>query len=302
MTTSTARHKFSLCGLLEDRNFLTPLILFGALLSVTLVSGCALPWGGGDAGGPPSFNDSHFTVASITSSPCFEGERLVVQARIVDDEPEREIVVTTESPQTVTGSDGKETVTVMPTAVTQLVGGNGTHTVVAVLTGGPGVNVTRSEKLSLANNQSKVLVFDFGQVPAGSYVVTVTAPSYNDSRKSASVTVGAAPSLNQWTPIGDVAFLLDNLAHGSVDVNVRNDGQHTVIFGSQYNVYVNCSGGYGIALQGLNNTLVQPGQAVTVRATIAIKGDYYLEYFAIAAPGRATLVKIPVGALVVAKT
>jgi hypothetical protein len=121
-------------------------------------------------------------------------------------------------------------------------------------------------------------------------------PGHNVSRNSASVVVKPAPLINEWTSIGDVDFLLDNLAHDHVDVNIRNNGQHTVLFGDrQYNIFLNCSDSYGVALQGLNETIVWPDMTVTVHANITIAGSYYLDYFSVAVPGRAGLVKFPWG-------
>ena len=53
---------------------------------------------------------------------------------------------------------------------------------------------------------------------------------------------------------------------------------------------------YGTVLQGLRQTMVTPGKTVTIHAKYPDSGNYYLDYFAIKAPERTALVKIPVKA------
>jgi hypothetical protein len=273
------------------------LLIIAMALIVTMICGYVF-FLGGDTSPSTSFTDSHFTVKRITCPVCFEGENVIVQATILDDEPMRVIASPTVSAESVTDDNGDVTTTYTPTTVAQIIGGYGIHTVTAELTGGTGANIVLYNNLSLKNNQSKTLDFSFGKLPAGLYVVTVTAPSYDSSIMSATFNVNRKPLLSQWTSAGGVDFLMVNLAHDSVDVNIRNSGQRTVIFGADYySIFINVSGGYGVELQGLNKTIVQPGQTVTVHAKIPLSGSYFLEYFAIRVPDRTALVKIPVNAL-----
>jgi hypothetical protein len=245
----------------------------------------------------PVIDTPHFTVKSLSSPVCFSGESLVVDAVVINDEPEREVAVPTTTEIAVTpaadDSDSEVEVTAVPTIIVEIVRMAGANDVIAELRG-DGVDIVRTINLSLANEQSKTVHFDFGQVPVGSYTVTVTARSYNNSTVGKSVSVYDAPTLSDWTITGDAAFLMANLRYDSVDVKIRNDGQRTVIFsGSQYGIYANTTG-YGVPLPGLNATMVQPGENVTVHATIPAAGRYYLDHFAIRVPGRASLVIIPV--------
>ena len=131
---------------------------------------------------------------------------------------------------------------------------------IAELKGDQSFRSVRAGDVSLARNERSALIFDFGPVPAGSYVVTVRVSGDNVSTKTAAVVVEQTPRMNEWTTIGDVGFLLDNLGHDNVDVNIRNRGQHTVIFSDgQYVIFVNSSDDIGVVLRGLNDTRVLPG-------------------------------------------
>ena len=260
-----------------------------ALLAYLLLGSIITP-------GLPPFSNSHFAVMNVTYAPIFEGENLLVQASILDDEPMREMLVAGVEGWTETNEDGSTYTTAVPTTEMKLTSGNATHTQTATLTGGD-ESISRSKELTLSNNEGATLLFDFGPLPAGAYVVTVTAPSYRDSSKSAAVSVGSTPMLSRWTTIGDISILLYNLEHDNVDVNIRNDGQHAVVFGgSQYTIFANASDTFGVPLRGMDATLVKPGETLTVHATIPAAGNYYLDHFAIKAPSRDALVKIMVNA------
>jgi hypothetical protein len=255
----------------------------------------------GGFAGSSHFDDPHFTVLSVSSQPFFPGESVVVKAVVGNDEPMQEIAVPTTVEMTITpepdDTEGLVTVTAVPTTIFQTVSATGSHFVTARLSGDQGIDMARSVKVMLKSDESKALSFDFGQVPAGSYVVTVTAPSYNNSTMSLPVHVYPTPVFGEWTETGDVAFRLVNLGHDSVDVEVRNSGEHTVVFsGSQYAIFVNTSQDYGAMLQGMGQTIVSPGKTVMINAGIPIQGSYYLDYFAIKTPDRTAQVKIPVEA------
>lgn len=227
----------------------------------------------------PVVTDSYITISGLADLQYFSGETVIVRATVTNNEP-----LTNESdPSATTGA------------------GNGTkvpirHTVIAELKGDQSFRGTRAGDVSLARNERSSLVFDFGPVPAGSYVVTVRVSGDTISAKTAAVVVEPTPRMNEWTTIGDVGFLLDNLGYDTIDVNIRNSGQHTLLFGNlQYVIFVNSSDDVGVVLQGLNDTMIWPGQTVTVHAKIPCIGSYYLDYFAIAASGRPELVKIPWG-------
>jgi hypothetical protein len=250
-----------------------------AVIVIALAVGLCFFLLGGDTTESPS-GDSYFTIAGISGLQYFKGERVIVQAVIINNVP------ATDTPAPAETSDGR-TVSASSAAVKGPVSSYDEHKVVAELEGDQSAPVIRSQYVSLASNERRVITFDFGPVPAGSYTVTVMVPDNDESTASASVLVKPTPLINEWTSIGDVAFLLDNLRHDSVDVNIRNSGQHAVIFGDlQYNIFLNCSDSCGVVLQGLDQTLVMSGETVTVHAKIPIAGRYYLDYFAIA-------VKIP---------
>ncbi len=255
----------------------------------------------GGFAGSSHFSNPHFIVGSVSCLPVFSGENVLVGAIVMNDEPEREIAVPTTTELTITPDPNNDSdsgrVTTVPTTILQAVSATGSHVVTARLSGDQGVDMSRSINVSLESDESKSLSFDFGQVPAGSYVVTVIAPSYNDSTMSLGLQVYPTPVFGDWTEIGDVAFMIVNLQHDSVDVIIRNGGEHTVVFsGSQYAIFVNTSEGYGAMLKGLGQTTVSPGKTITVHAEIPIRGNYYLDYFAIKVPERTALVKIPVEA------
>lgn len=251
--------------------------------------------------GPSHFENPHFTVVSVSSQPAYPGESVAVRALIGNDEPMQEIAIPTTTELTITpapeDTKGLTEVTAVPTTIVQIVSATGSHLVTARLSGGQGVDIVRAVNVTLKSDESKTISFSFGQLPAGSYVVTVTAPSYNNSTMSLPVHVYQAPVFGEWVETGDAAFQMVNLAHDSVDVEIRNNGEHTVVFsGSQYAIFVNTSQGYGAMLQGLGQTTVSPGKTVTIHANIPIQGSYYLDYFAIKAPERNALIKIPVEA------
>ncbi|OPY27962.1 MAG: hypothetical protein A4E28_01777 [Methanocella sp. PtaU1.Bin125] len=256
----------------------------------------------GDSG-PTRLDNPHFTVMSVSSQPFFEGENVVVQATVVNDEPPQEVAIPTTTELTITpapdDASSAITVTAVPTTIVQTISASGSHVVTARLSGGDDVNVTREAYVTLASDKSKELSFDFGQVPAGMYLVSVTAPSYNDSTAYLSVRVSPAPAFGDWTGIGDVAFMFVNLRYDSVDLIVRNDGQRTVVFSdSQYTILVNESEDSGTVLLVPGQTMVSPGKTVIINATIPAAGSYYLDYFAIKAPGRAAPVKVPVQTMI----
>jgi len=252
--------------------------------------------------GPSRLDNPHFTVGSLSSQPFFAGESVIVRAIVINDEPAQETAIPTTTELTITPApddqSGTITVTAVPTTIVQTISAMGSHAVTARLSGNQGVDIIREVNLTLSSDESRELSFDFGQVPAGSYRVSVTAPSYNDSRMNLTVRVYPSPAFGDWTEIGDVTFMLVNLRHDSVEVIVRNSGERTVVFSdSQYTIYVNDSKGHGTTLQGLGETMVSPGQTATVHAKIPVTGSYYLDYFAIKSPERTALVKVPVNAL-----
>lgn len=273
-------------------------IIILAVVAAAIIGGYSLLFGGDN--GPASGDSPHFAVKSVSSPVYFSGEDVVIEAVVMNDEPEREVAFPTTTVVTVTADPKNSSsfayATAVPTTVAKKLVIAGTNEVIAELRGGD-IGLTRKINLSLANGESKTLTFNFGQVPAGTYVATVTARSYNNSTMGKSISVYRMPTLDDWTVTGDAAFMLVNLQHDGVDVNIRNDGQHAVIFGSsQYVIYANASDSYGVPLQGLNQTVVQPGQTVTVHATIPAAGSYYLDHFAIKVPDRVALVEIGVKA------
>lgn len=277
------------------------IVIVSIILFALLIGGYFF-FSGGDAG-PSRLNNSHFAVSSLSSQPFFAGESVIVNATVINDEPVQEIAVPTTTELTITpnpdDTKGIPTVVAVPTTIVQTIIATGSHPVTARLSGDQGVDIVRAVNVTLASDESRELSFDFGLVPAGSYIVSVTAPSYNDSRMSRAVRVYPSPVFGDWTEIGEAAFLIVNLQHDSVDVIVRNSGEHTIVFSnSQYTIFTNLSEYDGIVLQGLEQTMVTPGKTVTIHAKIPISGIYYLDYFAIKAPGRAVLVKIPVKALI----
>jgi hypothetical protein len=227
--------------------------------------------------GPAPVTDSYLTITGLADLQYFSGETVVVRATVTNNEP-----LTNESVTgTAAAADNKTKVNIR-------------HTVIAELKGDQSFRSVRSGDVSLARNERSSLVFDFGPVPAGSYVVTVKVSGDDVSTKTAAVAVEQTPRMNEWTSIGGVAFLLDNLGYDTIDVNIRNGGQHTVMFGDrQYVLFVNSSDDLGVVLQGFNDTLLWPGETATVHAKIPCAGSYYLDYFAIAVPGRSALIKIP---------
>lgn len=228
---------------------------------------------------PAPVTDSYLTVTGLADLQYFSGETVIVRATVTNNEP-----LTNESVPSATAAAGNATKS------------NVRHTVIAELKGDQSFRSVRAGDVSLARNERSSLVFDFGPVPAGSYVVTVKVSGDDVSTKTAAVAVEPTPRMNEWTSIGGVAFLLDNLGYDTIDVNIRNGGQHTVMFGNQqYVLFVNSSDDLGVVLQGFNDTLLLPGETATVHAKIPCVGSYYLDYFAIAAPGRSALVKIPWG-------
>jgi hypothetical protein len=262
-----------------------------AIIMIALAIGVYVLISGGGAAPAPS-DGTHFTVSSLSDLQYFSGERVIVRAVVTNDGPPKNV----SSPNATTIANNSKTGSASPKTVVQPVGSSDTQTVIAELKGDQSFSAVRFKDVSLPGNVRKAIVFDFGQVPVGSYVVTIQVPGHNSSKKSASIAVKSTPLINEWTSIGDVAFLLDNLRPDSIDVNIRNNGQHTVIFGDQqYNIFANSSDDYGVVLQGLNDTLVWSGTTVTVRAEIPHAGSYYLDHFAIAVPGRAGLVKFPWG-------
>lgn len=281
------------------------IIIILIILSVALIVGYTLLSGGDDSSS--HLENPHFAVGSISSQPVFTGENVIVRAIIMNDEPEQEIAIPTTTELTITpGPDdtkGTTTVTTVPTTIVQTISARGSHIVTARLSGDQSVDTVRAVNVLLASGESKVLSFDFGQVPSGSYVVTVTAPSYNNSTMSRSLRVNPAPLLSDWIEIGDIAIQLVNLEHGSVDINVRNSGEHTVVFSdSHYAIFANCSDGYVATLQGLGQTMIKPGKTETIHVYIPIPWNYYLDCFAIKVPERTALVKIPVKAQMSAAT
>lgn len=276
-------------------------IVIGAIVLCLVLIGGYFLFLQGDAS-PSRLENPHFTVKSLSSQPSFAGETLIVLAMVLNDEPAQEIAVPTTTELTITpapdDTSGTITVTAVPTTIVQTISARGSHVVTALLSGEQGIDITRTINVTLASDESEELSFDFGQVPAGSYSVSVTAPSYNDSMMNMTIRVYPSPVFGDWTEIGEVAFMLVNLRHDSVDVIVRNSGERTVVFSdSQYTIYVNDSKGHGITLQGLGETMVSPGRTATIHAKIPAAGSYYLDYFAIKSPERTALVKVPVNAL-----
>lgn len=228
---------------------------------------------------PAPVTDSYLTVTGLADLQYFSGETVIVKATVTNNEP-----LTNESVPSATTGAGNDS------------RANIRYTVIAELKGDQSFRSVRAGDVSLARNERSAMTFDFGQVPAGSYIVTVRVPGDNVTTKTAAVVVEPTPRMNEWTSIGDIAFLLDNLGYDCIDVNIRNGGQHTAMFGDrQYVIFVNSSDDIGVVLQGLNDTLVWPGETAIVHAKIPCAGSYYLGYFAIAVPGRAELVKIPWG-------
>lgn len=274
-------------------------LIVSIILFAVLTAGYIL-FSSGDAS-PSHFDDPHFTVRTVSSQPAFSGERVIVRATVRNDEPGQETAVPTTTIMTITpnpdDTKGKATVTAMPTTIIRIISATGSHVVTARISGDQGIDITRVVNVSLDSNQSKDISFDFGLIPAGSYTLSVTAPSYNNSTMSRAVRVYPAPVFGDWTEIGDVAFMLVNLQHDSVDLIIRNNGGRLVAFNdSPYLIFVNCSGGYGTILHGLEETKVMPGKTITAHANITVPGSYYLDYFAIKAPDRTSLVKVPVKA------
>lgn len=285
---------------MRKRTIILLSVVILAVVTIGITGGYILFFSGDAA---LSDDGPHFTVLGVSSQAYFAGEDVIVEARVANDEPEREVASPTIMMVTVTGNpsdpDSFASVTAVPTTIVERVGIKGTRMVTAELNSDQGISIVRRFNLSLAHGQSETLTFNFGQVPVGSYVVTVTARSYNNSTMSKVVSVYGAPTLDDWTVTGDAAFMMTNLQHDSVDLNIRNDGEHVVIFSnSQYGIFANSSDTFGVPLQGLNQTMVEPGQTVTVHATIPAAGSYYLDHFAIKVPGRAALVRIPVKAWV----
>lgn len=241
----------------------------------------------------------HFSVAGITvNQSYFAGDTVIVKANVTNDEPQQEVPVPTTVSVIITAdpsnSSSRNTTGYVATTVPEMVGPTGTHPVTAELKGF-GVDILRTVNLTLESLQSKTVTFGFGQVPTGSYVLTVTAQSYNDSVKSKAIVVNAAPALDDWTDTGDIAFMFVNLSYEGVDVLIRNDGVRSVNFGSgQYVIFANSSDDVGVVLPGINQTLVQPGETISVHAHIPARGNYYLDYFAIKAPLRESLLKVMV--------
>jgi hypothetical protein len=256
-----------------------------AVILIALAIGAFVYFRSSDEGPVPT-TDSYLTVTGLADLQYFSGETVIVRATVTNNEP-----LTNESltgATAATGSNTNSSQTTVPAIIR--------HTVIAELRGDQSFRSVRAGDVSLARNERSSLVFDFGPVPAGSYVVTVRVSGDNASTKTAAVVVEPTPRMNEWTSIGDVAFLLDNLGYDTIDVNIRNSGQHTVMFSNlQYTIFVNTSDDLGVVLPGLNETMVWPGTTVTVHAKIPCIGSYYLGYFAIAVPGRSELVKIPWG-------
>jgi hypothetical protein len=270
------------------------IIALVAIIMIALAIGVYIFLGMGDVAPAPT-DDAHLTVTGLSDLQYFAGESVIVQAVVTNDGPEKNASVANGTATAIT-SPAASAAAGNQTTVTQPVSSSDEYTVIAELKGAQSFSIARIKDVSLRNNVPTDIIFDFGEIPAGSYVVTLLVPGYNSSKTSAGVVVKSTPLMNEWTSLGDVAFLLDNLGHDRIDVNIRNSGQHTVMFGDrQYNIFLNCSDDYGVALQGLNETLVWPGQTVTVHAKIPLAGSYYLDYFAIAVPGRAGLVKFPWG-------
>jgi hypothetical protein len=277
-----------------DMRKLTLIALLAIIMIALAIGAYVFISGSGDATEP---DDGHFSITGLSDLQYFNGESVIVRAVVTNDEPpENESVSDATNATGDNNANTSKTALASPGAVAQPSGSTDVQTVIAELKGAQGYSIARIKYVPLAYNVPAAIVFDFGQVPVGSYVATVRVSGYNASATNASVAVKPTPLINEWTSIGDVAFLLDNLGHDHVDVNIRNNGQHTVMFGDQhYNIFLNCSDGYGVALQGLNETLVWPGTTVTVRAKIPLARSYYLDYFSIAVPGRAELVKFPWG-------
>jgi len=271
------------------------LIILLAIIMIALAIGAYVFISG--IGAAPAPDDGHFTIKGLSDLQYFNGESVSVRAVVTNDEPPKNESASNATVAAGGNNTGANSAGTSSSAtVVQTADNSDVQTVIAELKGAQSFSIARIKYVSLAYNVPAVVMFDFGQVPAGSYVVTVRVSGYNSSTINASVAVKPTPLINEWTSVGDVAFLLDNLGHDHVDVNIRNSGQHSVMFGDQhYNIFLNCSDDYGVALQGLNDTLVWPGTIVTVRAKIPLDGSYYLDYFSIVVPGRAEPVKFPWG-------
>jgi hypothetical protein len=260
-----------------------------AVILIALAIGAYVFLRGSPEDSAPS-TDSYFSITGLVDLQYFSGESVVVQVVVINNEP-----LTNESVP-ATAAAGDNTNNSNAAAVAPPANSSISHTVIAELSGGQNFRSARAGYVSLARNERSALVFDFGPVPAGSYIMAVGVSGDNVSTKTATVVVEPTPRINEWTSVGDVAFLLDNLGYDTIDVNIRNSGPHAVIFGDkQYNIFVNSSDDFGVMLQGLNETLVLAGETVIVHAKIPCIGSYYLDYFAIAVPGRSELVKIPWG-------
>ena len=263
-----------------------------------MIAGCS-SLGGGEATPVPTDAPPHFSIGGISGSQFFQGDEVAVNVTVEDDEPLHQTFIPTNVTQPVaSGNDtnSNETVTVVPTAIVKLVNFTDTEPVTGELTRGNSTDLTRNCDVTLSNFNNTNITLDFGKVPAGSYKLTVTTPGDDPSTTaSAGITVYPQPYIGQWVQVDTVAFLLENLEHDNVSLSIRNTGTRNVTFGTgQYQIFVNTSPGGETQLQGLNNTTVQPGQTLTVQAMIPINGDYYLDHFSIAAPGRKDNVQIPV--------
>jgi hypothetical protein len=279
----------------------TIILLLGATIVVVVALGIGAYFTFFRGFAPESDDTPHFSVIGVSSPAYFAGETVIVEANVINDEPEREVAVPTTTMVTVTAdpnnSSSRASVTAVPTEIIRMIGIDGSNLVSAEMKGPGGINVVRTMYLPVNNGETRTIQFDFGQVPAGSYVVTVTAFSYINSSKSYAVNVYRAPTLDDWTVTGEAAFMMVNIRHDNVDVDIRNNGPRTVIFGNgsgQYLIYVNSSDDFGVPLLGLDETVVRQGQEVSVNATIPAAGRYYLDHFAICVPGKPSLVRIPV--------
>jgi hypothetical protein len=272
------------------------LIALLAIIVIPLAIGAYVFTSGISAVQAPS-DDGHFTITGLSDIQYFNGENVIVRAVVTNDGPPKNVSVSNTTVAVVGNNTNTSNAgTASSATAVRSVNNSDVQTIIAELKGAQSFSVVRIKDVPLACNVSAVIVFDFGQVPVGSYVVTVRVSGNSLSKVSADVTVKSTPLMNEWTSIGDVAFLMDNLGPDSIDVNIRNNGQHAVMFGDQqYNIYANSSDDFGVPLQGLNKTLVWPGNTVTVHATIPHAGSYYLDHFAIAVPGGSGLIIFPWG-------
>lgn len=238
---------------------------------------------------------AHFTVQNVSGSLFMNDESVIIHSWVKNDEP----LSTAANPVTnntaaanQTGSKNTNASLENSTAGIEKVS---VQPVIAELKNNLGTDITRSVMISLKNTESKTVTFDFGQLPAGSYDLTVMAPSYKNSSINAVVTVADGPLLSDWTRLGSLAIMLDDLEYDNVTVNVRNDGQHSLILDDTYHIFMNYSDRSGVELEVPNTTLITPGQTVSVPTKIPARGSYYLAYFSLRVPGHAGLIKIPVG-------